>query len=162
MKNKVLVYAFASWGKNNTNISEQILNQLDLPVDKIVLPVSFNKQVYSDILNKGYTHIIGLGQHNTGSLIRIEQIANNIYGSKSNGYQTIESRPTTLQVDLQLIPTSHSILTYDAGKFVCNYSMYTILREKRKDQQFAFLHIPKSINLYDATIHVEEILKQVV
>ena len=157
-----LLYAFEPWGKNASNISEDVLTKLNLSVDKVNVQVRFEKHIFPEIINKGHKQIIGLGQYPSGDLIRIEKIAHNAYGSKAMGYKVIDNGPTTLTTNLELIPTPQSHITYDAGKFVCNYSMYVILREKQIHQEFAFLHIPKNMYLDAAVAAVREILKQVV
>ena len=162
MNNPTLVYAFESWGKNNANISEQVLKRLGLPVDKQILKIRFDFQVFRNIVNQNYSQIIGLGQYPSGKTIRIEQVAQNTYGTRSKGYHPIDEGPNQITTDLKLIPTNNSTLTSDAGRFVCNYSMYSILRMKSDSQRFAFIHIPKGINVKDATNYVEELLKQVV
>ena len=161
MAKKILLYAFSSWGKNNINLSAAVLQELDFPIDKMVLQVRFDQQPFLDMLAHDYTHIIGLGQYPRGNLIRIEQVAHNVYGTKSKGFQVIDPGPAKLFVDLDLQPTKDSYLTYDAGKYVCNYSMYTILRNKQQRQKYAFLHIPKKVELHQAVECVSEILKQV-
>lgn len=161
MKENILLYAFSSWGKNNSNISEEVLNNLDLPADKLVLQVSFDQQPFLDILAMDYSHIIGLGQYPRGNFIRLEQVAHNIYGSKSMGFQVIDEGPENLQVDLKLKPTANSKITFDAGKFLCNFSMYTILKNKKQNQKYAFLHIPKRIDINKAVEYVDEILRQI-
>lgn len=162
MNKKLLLYAFSSWGKNNSNLSEEVLNKLDLPVDKLVLSVKFDQQPFLDLLNQGHTHIIGLGQYPQGNKIRLEQLAHNAFGTKGKGFQPIDDGPSQLKVNLQLKPTTNSELTYDAGKFVCNFSMYCILRNKKADQQYAFIHIPKRIELDEAAKYVDEIVRQVI
>lgn len=162
MNRSTLVYAFESWGKNNANISEQVLKRLELPVDKQILKVRFDSQVFRDIVLQGYPQIIGLGQYPKDKTIRIEQIAQNMYGTRSKGYHPIDEGPEQIATDLALIPTDNSTLSSDAGRFVCNYSMYSILRMKSDTQRFSFLHIPKGISVKNATDYVVELLKQVV
>ncbi|TXH05023.1 MAG: hypothetical protein E6R05_02370 [Candidatus Moraniibacteriota bacterium] len=156
-----LVYAFSSWGKSNSNISEDVLNKLDLPIDRVIFQVRFDKQAFRDLVKKGYKQIVGLGQYPSGNTIRIEQVAHNIFGSKSKGYHPIDEGPEQIATDLELTPTNNSALTFDAGRFVCNFSMYSILRSKRDNQKFAFLHIPKNMPRDLAVNYVEELLQQV-
>lgn len=162
MKKKILVYAFSAWGKNNRNLSETVLQELKLPLEKHLFKVRFDQKPFLDLLNNDISHIIGLGQYPTGKYIRIEQVAHNIYGTKQKGYQSINEGPICLTVDLKLKPTSKSHLTYNAGKFVCNFSMYTILYHKHSHQKFAFLHIPKKLEDSQAVSCVAEIIQQIV
>lgn len=158
---KSLIYAFGEFGGVSKNISEEVLNKLEIDCDKRVLRVRFDPGVYKGIAVGEWEVIIGLGQYPRGKKVRIEQQAQNSYGTRGRGYTKIDLEgPELLAVDYELALGEGSEKTDDAGQYVCNYSMYQILRKKREQTKFAFLHIPKQMELEKAIGVVEKILRK--
>lgn len=156
---KILVYAFASWGKSGRNISERVLENIHLPVEKRVLRVKFDEEPYQDMVGEDFDCILGLGQYPTGRVLRIEQVAFNMHGTRSRGYSPIEhDGPEKLTVDWELAALDGMRKTNDPGRFVCNYSMYQILRKKRATTRFAFIHIPKLANVAQVAQMIEMLI----
>lgn len=165
---KFLLYGFEPFGKHNTNISQEVLNSIPnrVHIRKHFFKVNFNRR---NILNMNFVKcieefkpdiIIGLGQYPRGDKIRIETQAKNHMRSKTMHEQEISKNgeavlPTTYSIK----PTQQSIIALDAGKYVCNYSMYKILQYlKGTNIKYAFIHIPKTINLQIATEFVKNII----
>jgi pyrrolidone-carboxylate peptidase len=147
---KTLLYAFQPYGGNVTNISESVLKLLPFrDVEKMVLPVAFDKKVFQDLVARQPKYIIGLGQYPRGEMVRIERRAQNLYGAKKlKNYRPImPGKPRYRSLNLLLKPNKHSRLSYDAGKYVCNFSMYMLADLCSKHNiQYAFFHIPKGMN----------------
>jgi pyrrolidone-carboxylate peptidase len=159
---KILIYAFASWGGQRKNISEEILRRLDLAVEKKVLRVRFSEKPWREMAKGDYDLIVGLGQYPWGSKVRVEKYANNKFGSKRTGYRAIEQGgKEILQVDAELPVVGGARETNDAGRYVCNYSMYQVMRLKNKSTKFGFIHIPKKMGVEMAVKVVTEILTKV-
>lgn len=163
---RILLYAFEPFGKNTTNISKDVL--LALPdksnIKKVIFPTTFDRKIYSKLPQKNPEVVFGLGQYPSGRKIRIERKTINQFGSKKTGnYQMIfKDQPMYLYTTLKLRPTKHSRLSYNAGKYVCNFSMFLTLSTLRNSKTtYAFLHIPKNMNLQQAISTVLEIIKQI-
>ena len=61
---------------------------------------------------------------------------------------------------LKLKKISGSTITYDAGKYVCNYSMYVISEHlEGKNTRFAFLHVPMNLDVKKGVDFIEYLLK---
>src|SRR3989344_5604692 len=59
-------------------------------------------------------------------------------------------------------PDDNSLVSHDAGRYFCNYSMYILLTNpKTKDIPFAFLHIPKNFDLKEAVEFVENKVEKI-
>lgn len=157
--NKVLIYAFSSWGENAGNISEKVLGKLNLQVDKRVLRVRFENEPYQQMVTGQYDLIVGLGQYPRGCSVRIEQYAYNLFGSRGQGYKPIvPGGPEKVALDAHTPMVEGAVLSEDPGRFVCNYSMYQIMQHKGKETKFGFIHIPKGLKLNRAAEIVRAIL----
>ena len=162
MKKSVLIYAFSSWGGKSKNVSQEVLQALEVQADKVTLKVKFEYEPYKDIVKRGYNLIVGLGQYPRGRSIRIERFAQNLFGSRAKGYVPIElGGPDKIELDLRLTPMPGVLFSDDAGRFVCNFSMYTLMRHKKKETKLAFFHIPKQVGVDWATEVVSKLLAQV-
>jgi pyrrolidone-carboxylate peptidase len=162
MKKKVLIYAFGSWEKVSRNVSEEVLNRLMLDVDKRVLRVHFEIDPYREIAIGDYDLIIGIGQYPRGKSIRLEQFTYNIYGTKIGGYKAIDKMgPDKIELDLKIAVNDDIVLTDDPGRFVCNFSMYQLMRLKDVRTKLAFVHIPKDMKVELAVDIVMRLLKSV-
>lgn len=160
---KILLYAFEPFGEDLHNISKEVLLSLpnDVKFEKVILPTTFNRDVYTSFLQKNPEMIIGLGQYPRGKKIRIERKAANEFSSKkmANDKIILRNQPKFLHATLMLSPTKHSRISYNAGKYVCNFSMFIILHAcKNTKIKYAFLHIPKNMNIKMAT---KEVLKMI-
>ena len=157
---KLLLYGFESFGQHVTNISQEIVDRVAVRPDvvKLVLPVRFNDASILDFVRRiKPDYILGLGQYPEGNNIRIEKQAKNEWASKSKPSRLlIKDGPKTVVVTLGLKSDTNSVVSNDAGRYFCNYSMYLLLTNpETKNIPFAFVHIPKSFNLELAVGFVE-------
>jgi pyrrolidone-carboxylate peptidase len=157
----LLIYAFKPFAGNKQNISQETLKKLHArdAVKKVALPVNFRSSVFLDTVEKVQPDaILGLGQYPRGGKIRIERRAKNWQGSKAQPVRNItKDRESIAFATLKLQPDTSSRLSYDAGNFVCNYSMYVLLTNPAtRDIPFAFVHIPKMFALSKAVKFVED------
>jgi len=109
------------------------------------VPVKFHKNIFLNTIKKYNPDIIlGIGQCARGNIIRIERKASNL---KKTQYKL---------VNLKLKKNKYSRISYNAGSFVCNFSMYVILDYiKNKKIKFAFIHIPHNYDLSKSIKFIE-------
>lgn len=151
-KVKILLYGFKRYGKNKINISEEIIKKIPSRknLKKLIFPVVFERNIFLKAVEDFKPDLIlGLGQYPRGKKIRIERKAINLKGTKIKGYQLIaKNGPKFRSVNWRFKKDRNSRLSYNAGKFVCNFSMYVLLGWLRKNQtKFAFLHVPKDFKV---------------
>lgn len=159
---RCLVYAFGAFGRTKRNISEEVLEGINLGCDKRVLRVRWGTAVYRRMVGERWDKIVGLGQYPRGNKIRIERFAHNSYGTRARGYRAIDKLgPRELRVDLDFEPVEGAVVTEEAGRYVCNYSMYQLMRLKSEDTKFGFLHIPRPMRIDRVLGVVERLLEQV-
>jgi len=165
---KILVYGFKPYKHFKENVTEEIIRKIgNRPcLRKVIVPVKFKSDYFLKRIKKIKPDIIlGLGQHPRGRKIRIERKAiNSKQYNKERPEIIYKNKPKYYFVNLKLKKDKNSWISYDAGKYVCNFSMYIISDFlKNKGVKFAFLHIPKNYTLKRATRFVEtkidEILK---
>lgn len=161
------VYGFEPFLHYSNNITQQVIKALPTYVNVTaeVLPVRFEPSIFLDrakILKPDI--VLGMGQYPRGAKIRIERKAYNLQydKSKKNGKPTaiLDNAPDTLSPPW-IIPTDkNSWRSYDAGRYVCNYSMYqlsTLAYQENFD--YAFIHIPKDLSLQLAVSFVKRLLE---
>lgn len=162
---KILIYGFKPYRQWKENISEKIINKIPKRqgFKKVVFPAKFDrKQFIREV--KGYEPdiILGLGQHPRGKKIRIERKAVNFKArsKRERPKPILKNKPQYQFVNLRLKPSKNSWISYYAGKYVCNFSMYIIADFIRdKDIKFAFIHLPRGYNLNAALKYIEKMLK---
>lgn len=146
---KILIYGFEPFGNNDSNITKEIIKHLPSSKDLIkdILPVEFNKEMILKMIKENHPDfIIGLGQHNRGKMIRIERKAHNVMKEADKLKPILNASARSHFLNLRLKKDKNSWLSYDAGDYVCNYSMY-IISDYFKDIKFAFLHIPSDYSM---------------
>lgn len=144
----LLIYAFTAFGKYPDNITEQLLTQLPPhpQVHTQILPVRFEAELFTQLRQQQPRYILGLGQCPRGQRLRIERRG-------WNGQRERRGEPTTLirPGGAEFYPVSWALpevsgltrRSYDPGRYVCNFSMYTLLQSTTA---YAFLHIPRDFN----------------
>jgi pyrrolidone-carboxylate peptidase len=149
---RILVYGFKPYGQYRSNISEQVLSSMTVrpPVFKRIFEVRFDAAMFHQAL-RGIKPalILGLGQHPRARKLRIERKAKNVQKNQS-GKPVLISRsgPAARFATLLLPRTALTTVTYDAGSYVCNYSMYLMGEYcEGSGARFGFLHIPKDHDL---------------
>jgi pyroglutamyl-peptidase len=64
---------------------------------------------------------------------------------ESNGQFQSDRRFTTVDLPQLLQPTTDTVISHDAGRFVCNYLYYQVLRQLQAQSQLIpaiFVHVP--------------------
>ena len=161
---RLLIYGFKHYGPYQDNISEQVIHALPEydEVVKQVFDVKFNSRMFYNTLDKVKPEIIlGLGQHPRARKIRIERKAKNIHRTEQGEYRCIDKAgPAIRFANLSLPDTDLTTITYDAGTYVCNYSMY-IMGEysERSGGRYGFIHIPRQSNIDVVTRYIKHACK---
>ena len=150
---KILLYGFGPYGKFKENVSEKIVEQTAKKfsnVSAVILPVEFDQQSFIETVEKYQPDlIIGTGQHPRARKIRIERRAINQLASKTRRPRKIKSSGKRVVFSsLKLKPGQGAYLSYNAGRFVCNYSMYVIGQwAQQHNVLYAFIHFPKNLEV---------------
>lgn len=67
-----------------------------------------------------------------------------------------------MEINLKLKPSNDMRISYDAGVYVCNYSMYVCQEWAAKNgKKFAFIHIPRNHNTELVFSYLINVLKSV-
>lgn len=165
---KILVYGFKLYKNYNENITEKIIRKIrdQIGLTKVVFPVKLQKQIFLDKITKNKPDIIlGLGQHSRSNKMRMERKAVNLKRKNEQKKSKIisKNKPPHLFVNFKLKKDKASWISYDAGKYVCNFSMYVISDFARnKDIRYAFIHVPKDYNLDKAVKFIESKIDEMV
>jgi pyrrolidone-carboxylate peptidase len=161
---RTLIYGFGPYGKWKTNVTQRVLGKIPAEKDlrKKVFEVDFDSGQFLDEI-KAFKpdFIIGLGQHPRGKKLRIERKAKNLCrGSKKQAPEPIRTNgPEYLFSSLRIKPCKECRVSYDAGQYVCNFSMYIVLESlKGSPVKFAFIHIPKDYDASAAARFVERVI----
>lgn len=148
---QTFIYGFKPYRQFSENVTEKIVSELPdrLNIAKKVFEVEFNYEMFSLTLDLYRPDlIIGLGQHPTARKLRIERKAKNLYKTEShNNCKIRDGGPDYLFCNLDLPVIDGTTKAYDAGTYVCNFSMYLMSEYSIKNKvNFAFLHVPMSID----------------
>jgi len=141
-REKILIYGFGPFGGYDNNVSEAVVRMLrpGRHVVTEVFPTRFSRAMFLLAMKKHAPDIIiGLGQH------RLARKAVNLRGRRGERPRSIAaSGPADLPATLRLPRTVETTLAYDAGTYVCNFSMYVLSDWcNRHGCRFAFVHIPR-------------------
>lgn len=163
---KVLLYGFKPYLKWNENITSKIIDGIEdrKGLKKRVFDVEFAREQFIDEIKKFEPDIvIGMGQHPRARKIRIERRTVNLKSSSKEERPTpiSKSGPPHFHTSLKLKKGAGSTVTYDAGKYVCNYSMYVISEYLvERNSGFAFLHVPMNLDVGTGIDFIENVLHQ--
>jgi pyrrolidone-carboxylate peptidase len=149
---KALVYGFGPYGKYTHNVTTEIVREINRAklAQGIVFNVKFDPNQFTAALKRYQPEvIIGLGQHPRARKIRIERRARNSRSTRASTEKRIEADgPEHRYVSLKIPVAEGATVTYDAGNYVCNYSMYLMCRETEKmNAKYAFLHVPINVDV---------------
>lgn len=150
---KLLIYGFKPWGKNNKNISEEVIKELQ-KFDYLtteVLQVRFEKAKFINMFKKrDIKFVLGLGQARKGSKLRIEKFAYNEYRQNGELKQIKHNGDKRLNLEIYSFGEEFVIST-NPGRFVCNFGMYIVEDYCRlNNMKSSFIHIPSNYNLKNA------------
>jgi pyrrolidone-carboxylate peptidase len=163
----ILIYGFRKFEHYSSNISESVIAAL--PKSAGVVTTIFDVEFDSEMFKKKFdtTHpefIIGLGQHSRAHKIRIERRAQNLMrpGRKPPGRPIERNQRQTVISNLSLPVCAGTTLTYDAGTYVCNYSMWQTYRWCQQHSAYwAFLHIPQRGNILEVVEYIKKICEMI-
>lgn len=147
---RLLIYGFGPYKQFKNNITEKILRTLPARkgVKKVIFPVRFQKRQFIEALKKHKPEVIlGLGQTSRNRRIKIERRAvNRRRKDKGDRARPIRAGGRKwLGANLRMNGGRQAKISYDAGDYVCNYSMYVILdylKRRALPARFGFIHIP--------------------
>ena len=162
----VLIYGFKPYREFTSNVSEKLVKKLQKrkKLTKITLPATLQKGAYLKLTKHKPNVILGIGQCKRGKKIRIERKAANVKQPVEDGkiFPISKKGQSFRRVNLMLEKNGNSKLSYDAGKYACNFSMYVLSNVAQKDGiAFAFIHIPRDYNLSKAIDFVEQKIDEV-
>ncbi len=161
---KILIYGFGPYKRWRDNITVKVLSLLKdrENLRSKIFDVKFDEDMFLDEVRSLYPEfILGMGQHPRARKIRIERTAvNRKRNSKNEKSEAIHPLgPDKIYMNLKLSPGTDTRITYDAGEYVCNFSMYVIgSYAKKKGIKSAFLHIPMKMDPSLAAAIVDEII----
>jgi pyrrolidone-carboxylate peptidase len=161
---RLLIYAFKPYGPYPHNISEQVLAAMPdkRGIVKRIFPVRFDYQMfYKTFKEVAPDIVIGLGQHPRARKIRIERKAMNLMKLDDGTIQTIKAdAPVARYSNLKLPESPITTVTYDAGTYVCNYSMFAMGEyAELSNVQYGFLHIPRSMGVMTIVGYLTDMIK---
>ena len=165
---RLVVYGFGPYLEFRDNITKKIIKKLRARtgLKKVIFPVRFQRKQFIQAIQKYKPDVVlGLGQCSKGRTLKIElRAVNRRRGPRQRRAAPIESQgvraiPTTLRFT-RCPGTSPS---RDAGRYVCNFSMYVMLsriRTKKIPARLGFVHIPWNYDVNRAVRIVERLLNQ--
>jgi pyrrolidone-carboxylate peptidase len=163
---RILVYGFGPYRGWKTNVTERVLEKIRpmKGLRKKVFKVEFDeKQFQREAGSFKPDVVIGLGQCSRGSMtrLRIERRAQNLLRRKRKE-KPVPIRPNgapSLYSSLKVEAGKHARKSYNARKYVCNYSMYIMLEALQKSNaKFVFIHVPRKFSPARAAQFVEGII----
>jgi pyrrolidone-carboxylate peptidase len=161
----ILIYWFWAYKKYKTNITEKIINNLGLEgVEKLIFPVEFDHKIFLDKINEiNPDLILWLWQHPRINKIRIERKTHNIKSQsrKIKWEEIFKWHEKSYITNLKIKSDNNSYISYNAWKYVCNFSMYIIMKFFWESKKFWFVHIPKDYNVNKASKFIKTKLKQI-
>lgn len=133
---RILVYGFGPYQSFRDNVTERTIRALPprLRVQRRVFDVRFDRRMFERALERARPDVvIGLGQHPRARKLRLERRAH------------ARGDPARARfVSLALPRTARTTVTYDAGDYVCNYSMWVVQGWcAKRGARFGFIHVPK-------------------
>lgn len=161
---RVLVYGFGPYDGFARNITERLLKHVrdEAGVYKKVFKVRFDAAMFQHTLNRVRPDcIIGLGQHPRARKLRIERKARNLQRDRGGPVRPIRrGGPPVRFATLALPRTAETATTYDAGSYVCNFSMYLMAEYcERTGARFGFVHVPKDYDLRRLEVYLRSAIR---
>ena len=132
----VLIYGFGPYQSFRTNVTERTLRSMQAPRGTVlhVFDVRFDRAMFERVFERVRpAAVIGLGQHPRARRLRLERRAHPRGNPAKARYVTLD-----------LPRTDDTTVTYDAGDYVCNFSMWVGTDWcARHGARYAFVHVPK-------------------
>jgi len=149
---KILVHGFGPYKKWHDNITVKVIAHLKPRKNLVtkVYDVDFDEEMFlREIREHAPDVVIGMGQHPRARKMRIERTAvNRRRNSRDEVPEKIDPNgPGKIHVNLKIAPGSGLRVTYNAGDYVCNFSMYVLGRYcAERNIRYAFIHVPMRID----------------
>jgi pyrrolidone-carboxylate peptidase len=132
---------------------------------KRVFPVRFHRRQFVDALMRCDPDIVlGLGQ---SSRRQIEVESRGVNHRRADKFALrraiFANESKELRTTLEIKPGRAAKISKNAGDYVCNYSIYVLLREikkRRLDTRFGFIHIPHHYDEAKAFRFIREALQK--
>lgn len=161
---KLLLYGFGSWGKTKQNISREVVDAIEvekwpeLEIEKRVFKVRFEAEPFLEAAGRiRPDYILGLGQYSKGRVMRIERRAMNEIQEKGGVRPIDVGGEEYRKVNWLIEPGEGVEVKDDAGRFVCNFSMYTLMGWADTHHcRYGFIHIPRVVGVTKARVMVEK------
>ena len=165
---RLLIYGFGPYLKFPDNITEKILRRLPAGrnLQKIIFPVRFQRRQFLQAIKSFRPDtILGLGQRSRGWRLKIEMRAVNRRrrNKKERPKPIVSGGSKGLGTSLKIIGGRQARISYNAGDYVCNYSMYVILDYLKRHHlptRFGFIHVPHHYNLAKADRFLKKAVKE--
>ena len=162
VKPLILIYGFRKFEHYSSNISESVIAALPKSTGLVtkIFDVEFDSKMFKkEFDSTSPEFIIGLGQHSRARKIRIERRAQNLMrpARKSTGRRIQRNQRQVVISNLSLPVSAGTTLTYDAGTYVCNYSMWQMNSWCQQHSAYwAFLHIPQHANVFEVVEYLQK------
>ena len=164
---RILLYGFGPYREFRDNITARIIRSLPSQsgLKKIVFPVRFQRRQFIDALDRHRPDVIlGLGQSSRKRIeVETRAINRRSAGKSERARPILKDKPKSLPTSLPIHAGRWAGISIDAGDYVCNYSMFVLLKEIDRRQsrtRFGFLHIPHDCDPRKAIDYVQRILQQ--
>ncbi len=160
----ILVHGFGPYKNWQDNVTVKVLDRLRdrKGLYRKIFDVRFDEDMFLSVARELRPDVvIGTGQHPRARRIRIERKARNrMRDSREEEPRPIEKEgPEKVFLNLKLPQVPGTRVTYDAGDYVCNYSMYVFTRWcVPRDIGYAFLHIPMKVDVEAAARCIDGML----
>lgn len=166
MYNDALIYGFGAYANYTHNVTVEIIEQVHRRgiAPAMVFETRFSRAMFEHALLKHKPGVvIGLGQDSRARKVRIERKAVNWRKPLAGKGQPISRNGAKqLYVPLKIQSLPGTTIAYDAGDYVCNFSMYVMCQWCQvTGAKFAFLHLPLAVDTGFATLMIERILRSV-
>jgi pyrrolidone-carboxylate peptidase len=159
----ILLYGFGLYDNHETNISGELVNEIRLPrgVHRKVFDVCFDRSMFTETVDACEPDIIiGLGQSARSRRIRIERKSVNLMGERGETPVPISPHGADKHfMSLDMLHDDRARISYDAGVYVCNFSMYVISEHCRGSGcRAGFIHLPASGDRASAGLFLENVI----
>lgn len=162
---RAFVYGFKPFRHYSHNITEAVVQALPARrgLTRHVFDVRFDRAQFVDAVKKAHPDVVlGLGMHGRARKIRVERRAVNKQRADDGTPPRPIRRggPPALFATLDVPTTPSTTVTYNAGTYVCNFSMYVLLEYCQLEAiPYAFLHVPPRIPTAPVTRVIAKILR---
>jgi pyroglutamyl-peptidase len=167
MKKRILIYGFGPYPPFSDNITARILARLPRQprLTKRIFPVRFHRRQFVDALMRSKPDIVlGLGQSPRRRIEIESRGVNHRRASKFAKRRAIfAKKPKQFATTFKIKPSRWARISRNAGDYVCNYSIYVLLHEIKRQKlaaRLGFIHIPHNYDENKARRFIQEVLRQ--